>query len=261
MSREVIANLKFQKVENGDFNPYEFAKMVERAYVDEENSKQFKQKKTFSPSTIGYGFGNCARYWFIAFNGAEFEEKFDAMARANMDNGTAAHERIQKVFGKTGVLTATEVEIRYDDPPIRGFADVLIDWAGKEVVGEIKTAKDEVFALRQAEMKPSPNHLLQILTYMKIRNVAQGFLYYENKNDQTFLIIPVKVSERNKEIINELFEWLRTVYGAFEAGNLPERPFTKSQSACKYCPVKNVCWKEMKNEVGDIEIPAYIPPK
>jgi hypothetical protein len=260
MAREIISNLKFQKNhEPGSFDVNEFALMVEKAYTDGEQRDPFTQKKTFSPSTIGYGHGNCSRYWFIAFTGAEFEDQFDAMARANMDNGTAAHDRIQKVMAKTGVLKATEIEITHDDPPIRGFADAIIEWNGKEVIGEIKTAKDEVFAMRRAEMKPSGNHLLQILTYMKIRKATQGFLYYENKNDQSILIIPVNVNERNKAIIEEVFEWLRTTYKAYTDGTLPERPFTKSKSACVYCPVKKVCWKEM--DEGEVFIPAMVPPK
>lgn len=260
MAREIIGNLKFQKAQNPDgFDANEFAKMIEKAYTDGQQQESFTQKKTFSPSTIGYGHGNCSRYWFIAFTGAEFEDKFDAMARANMDNGTMAHDRIQKVMGKTGVLKATEVEITHDDPPIRGFADAIIEWNNQEVVGEIKTAKDEVFSLRQAEMKPSANHLLQILTYMKIRKAKQGFLYYENKNDQSYLIIPVNLNERTKQIIDDCWEWLRETYKAYQENKLPERPFTKSQSACKYCPVKTTCWKKMDD--GEIFIPAMVTPK
>jgi CRISPR/Cas system-associated exonuclease Cas4 (RecB family) len=259
MARKIIGNLKFQKPIDDGFDANQFASLMEKAYTDVEQRDIFTQKKTFSPSTIGYGHGNCARYWFIAFTGAEFEDKFDAMARANMDNGTAAHERIQKVMDKTGVLKATEIEITNDSPPIRGFADAIIEWNGKEVVGEIKTAKDEVYSMRQAAMAPSGNHLLQILTYMKVRNADQGFLYYENKNDQSYLVIPVNMNERNKNLIDDTFEWLKKVYANWQAGTLPERPFTKSKSACTYCPVKTTCWKVL--DEGEIFIPAMEPPK
>jgi len=258
MGRQIIGNLKFQKPLEGGFDANVFAKMMEEAY-GESKGFVFTQKKTFSPSTVGYGHGNCPRYWFIAFSGAEFEEQFDAMARANMDNGTAAHERLQKVMAKTGVLKATEIEITHDDPPIRGFADAIIEWNGKEVVGEIKTAKQEVWDARKAEMKPSPNHLLQVLIYMKVKKVEQGFLFYENKNDQTYLIIPININEKNKQIANDLFDWMRNTYKAYTDNTLPERKFTKSTSACKYCPVKKACWKEM--DEGVVDLPALVPPK
>jgi CRISPR/Cas system-associated exonuclease Cas4 (RecB family) len=258
MGRKIIGNLKFQKPLEGGFDANVFANMMEESYGESEGFV-FTQKKTFSPSTVGYGHGNCPRYWFIAFTGAEFEQQFDAMARANMDNGTAAHDRIQKIMAKTGTLKATEIEVTYDDPPIRGFADAFIEWNGKEVVGEIKTAKQEVWDARKAEMKPAPNHLLQLLIYMKIRKVEQGFFFYENKNDQTFLIIPVNINERNKQIANDLFEWMRTTYKAYTENTLPERAFTKSTSSCKYCPVKKACWQEM--DEGVVDLPALVPPK
>ena len=259
MGRDVIANLKFQKHATGGFDPNAFAKMYEEAVLTGKRENAFTQKKTFSPSGVGYGNGNCPRYWFIAFTGAEFEDQFDAMARANMDNGTAAHDRIQAVMAKTGVLKSTEIEITSDNPPIRGFADAIIEWDGKEVVGEIKTAKDEVYSMRQAEMAPTSNHLYQLLTYMKIRGAEQGFFYYENKNDQSYLILPINMNERNEKIINDVFDWLKRVYANYESGTLPERVFTKSVSACKYCPVKTVCWKELGD--GEVSIPAMVVAK
>jgi CRISPR/Cas system-associated exonuclease Cas4 (RecB family) len=257
MGRDIIANLKFNKPQDGGFDPNEFAKMMEEAYLSEKRPDAFTQKKTFSPSTVGYGSGNCPRYWFYAFSGAEFENNTDAMGVANMDNGSYMHDRIQKIISKTKVFKEHEVEITHDDPPIRGFADTIIEWNGKEVVAEIKSAKDEVFLIRQAEMKPLPYHLVQLLTYMKIRNDEQGFFYYENKNDQTFLIIPVNMNKRNEEIINFVFDWERKVYAAYKDNLLPERAYTKSNWICKSCPVKKICWEDKKN-VGDIYIETLV---
>lgn len=260
MGRKIIGNLKFQKADGEGFDVNEFALLLEEAYQVQDNPRgPFQQKKTFSPSSIGYGHGNCARYWYIAFTGAEFEDNFDAQAVANMENGTAAHERIQKRFEKTGVLKEVEPEILNESPPIRGFADAILEWKGEEVVGEIKTIKSEGFAIRQASMQPSGNHLLQILSYMKVRGAKQGFMMYENKNDQGFLLIPVNMNERNTKIIDDAWEWLRKVHTNWQEGTLPNRAFTKSVSACKYCPVKKTCWKELGD--GEVIIEAMVPPK
>jgi len=154
MGRDLIANLKFQKMADPDgFDPIKFAKMYEEAVLSGKRPNEFTQKKTFSPSSVGYGNGNCPRYWFIAFTGAEFENETDAMGISNMDNGTYVHERIQKNMAKTPVFKENEPEITHNDPPIRGFADTIINWNGKEVVGEIKSAKQEIFDIRQAEMQ------------------------------------------------------------------------------------------------------------
>jgi CRISPR/Cas system-associated exonuclease Cas4 (RecB family) len=161
-------------------------------------------------------------------------------------------------MAKTSVFKANETEVTHDDPPIRGFADTFIEWNGKEVVGEIKSAKQEIFDIRQAEMKGLPYHKIQLLTYMKIRGAEQGFFFYENKNDNSFLIIPVNMDEKNTELINSVWDWMRKVYAAYEAKTLPERTFTKSTWACKGCPVKTVCWKDMKAEEGDVYIEPLV---
>lgn len=258
MGRSIVGNLKFKK-HMGAFDSHKFAEEIETAYTAGNKVEEFTQKKTFSPSTIGYGHGNCARYWYIAFNGANFDDSFDATAVANMKNGTAAHDRIQEVMKKTGRVKDVEVEILSNDPPIRGFMDVLLDWDGTDVAGEIKTIKDEGYSLRQAAMAPTGNHKLQLLAYMKILGIEEGFFYYENKNDQGILIIPISMNESNKKLIDDTFDWLRKVYANYQAGTLPNRAFTKTQSACKYCPVKKVCWKELGD--GEVEIEAMAAPK
>ena len=259
MSKNIVKSLKFKKVDGFDYG--EFSKMIDDAYNARRRGKTNTKKKTFSPSTIGYGHGNCPRYWFIAFSGAEFDEKFDATAIANMLNGTYAHERLQKIIDETGVLKEIEREILSNDPPIRGFADLILDWNDTEIVGEIKTTKDESFALRQSSMKPSSNHLLQILTYMKVTGAAEGFLLYENKNTQDICIIPVSMNERNKKIIDDTFDWMRKVYSNFEDGKLPNRPFSKTSYTCQNCPVRKPCWNKSGLGDGEIEIEALVPPK
>ena len=258
MGRDVIANLKFQKMSNPDgFDPSKFAKMYEEAVLSGKRPNEFTQKKTFAPCSVGYGYGNCPRYWFIAFNGAEFENDTDAMGISNMDNGTYVHDRIQKNFAKISVFKENEVEITHDDPPIRGYADTIIEWDGKEVIGEVKSAKQEIFDIRQAEMQGLPYHKIQLLHYMKIRGAEQGFFFYENKNDNSFLVIPINMDEKNSKLIDSVWEWMRKVYGAYKDNTLPERTFTKSQWACKGCPVKKVCWED-KKDLGEVYIEPLV---
>ena len=64
---------------------------------------EHKQKKTFGPSTIAYGYGECPRYWYLAFEGAIFEDDSDAYAIENMTNGTLSHGRIEAAFKNSGI--------------------------------------------------------------------------------------------------------------------------------------------------------------
>lgn len=258
--KSIIGSLKFQKVPPGAFDPNKLAEEIEESYLEQRRPNGFTQKKTFSPSTIGYGHGNCPRYWYYAFTGAEFSETTTAQGLANMQNGSMAHDRIQKVIGGLDRHTEFEVEIKNDDPPIRGYADALIEWEGQTVVAEIKTAKEEVYAIRQSSMKPSSNHLLQLLIYMKVLKLSQGVFIYENKNTQELCLIPIRVNDRYIKIIDELFEWLRETRSAYDNGILPKRVGTKSTPMCKNCPVRETCWQN-KEDDGTIQIRKYEPPK
>ena len=66
------------------------------------------------------------------------------------------------------------------------------------------------------------------------------------------------MNEENEELINYVLDWLRGVYELYENKTLPNRAFTKSQSACKYCPIKKACWKDMKDEEGEVEFPPMV---
>jgi CRISPR/Cas system-associated exonuclease Cas4 (RecB family) len=261
MARSIVGNVRFKKIEDGKFDPNIFAAEVEQAYLV-DNRAGFTQKKTFAPSTIGYGHGNCARYWYMAFTGTEFADDTDAQGKANMLNGTYVHERIQKIVQNipNNRVKELEREMKNEDPPIRGFSDLIVDWNGKEVIGEIKSAKDEVYSIRQAQMKASGNHQLQLLIYMDIANAEQGFFYYENKNDNSFLIIPISMTDSNRKLVDDTYDWLRKAYKAYQDETIPNRAFTKSQSACKYCPVKKTCWAKDAPE-GEVIIEAMVPPK
>lgn len=260
MARDIVAGLKYRKQPAG-FDANKLAKMLEDAYMMRQRPNGFKQKKTFAPSSIGYGNATCARYWVLAFNGAEFVEKNDALGIANMAYGTDAHARIEQLFEDAGILADKEVEIKVQDPPIRGYMDVLVNWEGDTVPGEIKTTRPEMFAFRQSSMKPTPYNLFQILIYMHATNKKTGFLLYENKGDQSFLIIPVEMTKENRERLDNAFAWLRLVYAAYEAGDMPKQPVpTKKNKICKTCPLWDACWGEGAPE-GNVEIPLMEVPK
>lgn len=259
MARDIIQGLKFRKQPAG-FDANKLAEMLEEAYMQQRRPDKHTQKKTFSPSTIGYGHGTCPRYWYLAFTGGPYVDVVDALGIANMSNGTQAHERIEKLFDDSGIRLGNEIEVTMSDPPVRGFADVEIDWNGEEIIGEIKTTRQEAFLVRQSTMKPSPNHLLQILIYMKARKKKLGFLLYENKNSQEFLVLPVEMNERNEKIIDDVLDWMRRVYKAYQDEEVPVRPVRRNAKICKSCPFRTYCWSDDSPE-GVVEMPVMEVPK
>jgi hypothetical protein len=189
-----------------------------------------------------------------------FIDDNDAVAVANMAQGTQAHERLQKLIATMPEFRSEEEEILNEYPPIRGFIDLIMEYDNETVIGEIKTAKQEVWDARQSEMKPTTNHLLQLLTYMKLKKAKEGFFLYENKNTQELIVIPVSMNERNTAIIEEAFTWMCEVWDNFKDGDLPMKPSgaTKSKMPCTYCPVKKECYAGL---TGTVQIESYQVPK
>jgi CRISPR/Cas system-associated exonuclease Cas4 (RecB family) len=222
---------------------------IKSGYIINRGPK-FQTKKTFAPSTIAYSHGECPRYWYLAFDGATFEDNADAYGAANMTAGTLSHARIQDAMMNSGVAKiyrdddnqpTTEFKIRYDDPPIFGYGDAMLDWEGEEIVGEIKTMLNEGFEYRKNSMKPKTGHLIQLLIYMKILGKKKGVLIYENKNNHELLVLPVEVDDNYREWIDNAFEWMREVRKAWEGRTLPIKNYRANSKICKTCPIKAAC--------------------
>lgn len=187
---------------------------------------KFAQKKTFAPSTIAFSHGECPRYWYLAFEGATFTDNADAYGAANMTAGTKSHERIQEAMGNVpGFLVDSEFKVTYNDPPIFGFGDVMLNWDGSDLLGEIKTMPHDAFEYRKISGKPKLGHLVQLLIYMKIMNKSKSVLIYENKNTHELLIIPIELNEYMYQWVENAFEWMRTVRKAWEDKTLPTKNY------------------------------------
>lgn len=245
--RIVNANVDYRK--NSSFDGKALAELLDQTYLAKRRPPKFTKKVSFAPSSLGYT-GACPRYWSIAFNGAEFVDVSDSRGMANMENGSYAHDRLQKLFEESGILVAKEVEMTLQDPPVRGYIDVMVRWGDEVLPGEIKTTLSVGFMHRRSKMAGTAPHLVQVLIYMKATGKRTGFLLYEDKDSQEIIVIPVEMTDSNEKILNDVLDWMRLVHlnfqesqeeGQWEA-HLPKRPWTKKNKVCKGCPVFNECW-------------------
>jgi CRISPR/Cas system-associated exonuclease Cas4 (RecB family) len=202
---------------------------------------KFTKKNSFAPSTIAYSHGECPRYWYLAFEGAIFKDNADAYGGANMTAGTKSHERIQEAMKNAGILKDSEFKVTYDSPPVFGFGDVILDWEGEDLLGEIKTMPNDGFEYRKIAGKPKTGHLIQLLIYMKILNKSRAILIYENKNNHELLIFPVELNTYYFEWVENAFEWMRTVRKAWEDKTLPTKNYRSNSKICKTCPIRDAC--------------------
>lgn len=235
------------KQPEGPINTKAFIEKIESGYIANRKT-EFKQKKTFSPSTLVYGNGACPRYWFLAFTGTDFSDDATPYDVANMSSGTMSHERIQKAIEDAGIMVEKEKKIIASDPPVFGFADAIVQWEEDQPVVEIKTMKEESFAYRK-HAKPPNYHLMQLFIYMKILGKKLGILLYESKNTHELHAIVVEPKEEDVLWVNYAFDWMKKVYAQWKSGKIPQKPYRSNSKVCKQCPVAAACAAAEKGSV------------
>lgn len=252
----LFQNLRYGSV-NG-FNVKGLVAAIEKGYESKLRGDKVVEKVSFAPSQLAYQSGRCPRRWVMAFQGKHVgKDTFTATSAAVVDQGSKDHHRIQEALIVAGVTKENEKEIKNVDPPIRGFVDAIVEIDGVEIPVEIKTTRQEAFEWRATSMKPAQYHMYQLLSYMKIEGYKYGAFVYENRNDTTLLVIPVEMDSVNQEIIDYAFEWMRTVYKAYEDGLTPVRPWKQTSPICQQCPFFESCWDDDAPE-GDIKIKPMV---
>lgn len=229
---------------------------INSGYIAKRESKH-QVKKTFAPSTLVWNHGECARYWYLAFEGNIFENTDTPYSVANMTSGTKSHDRIQQAMLDADVAVAyidedatkkagetvytTEFKVINNDPPIFGYGDAMIKWEGEELVGEIKTMGSDAFEYHKLHGKPKVSNMMQLLIYMKIMKTQKGVLIYENKNSHDLLIFPVEVNDHYIAWIENTFNWLRKVRKSWKDKEIPQKNYRSNSKICKGCPLKTAC--------------------
>ena len=231
---------------------------INAGYLVKTKTK-FVKKNNFSASGLTYGAGECPRYWTLAFDGQITYDNSDAMGVANRTQGTLGHGRIQEAIEASGLLAqdlemdpiprkysqqthpAMEFRVKTDDPPFDGYGDVMIDYKGERLVGEIKTIRNDEFEYRKIHRRPKMAHLMQLLLYMKVWKMRKGVMIYENKNTHELLTLPVVVNEHYRAWAEEAFDWMKLVYKNWQEKQLPEIPYRSNSKICKVCPIQKAC--------------------
>lgn len=226
---------------------------IEAGYLPKE-SVEFKKKKSFAPSGLVYGSGECPRYWYLAFEGGDFESDSTPAQIANMRNGTKSHERIQEAVRATPIFLSEEKRMVSEDPPIFGFQDLELLWDGGSLPAEIKTTNSLSFQRRKDSGTALNYHISQLLIYMKIELAEMGVIIYENKDNHELFAVAVEMDEKNREWVDEAFEWMRTVYKAWTDKTLPRKNYRANSKICKGCPLSKGC-AELPSE-GEAIIPS-----
>ena len=213
---------------------------IDEAIVEADKSTYFSKKTSFAPSSLGYS-GSCSRYQYLAFNGAEFQKGSDALGLFAMKFGTRFGDDVEKLLLAAGVASERQTEVINESPPIKGYTDFLGEIDGETYVADFKTCGDEKYSKILESGVPPKDNLLQILLYMKILKLRTGILIYVNRNTGKMTVVPVTVSERHKEFLEYVFNWMIEVKEWSEGEVIPSRSYPKSNFICKGCAVRATC--------------------
>ena len=229
---------------------------INSGYIAKRENKH-QVKKTFAPSTLVWNHGECARYWYLAFEGNVFESTDTPYSVANMTAGTKSHDRIQQALLDAEVaipyldeektkkegkdVFTTEFKVINNDPPIFGYGDAMLNWENEEIVGEIKTMSSAAFEYHKLHGKPKLSNIMQLLIYMKVLKKSKGVLIYENKNNHDLLLFPIEVNDHYIKWIETTFDWMRRVRGSWKDKQIPQKNYRSNSKICKGCPLKTAC--------------------
>lgn len=204
------------------------------AFLDKRNLPTIKLVKGFHPSYTN----QCERYWYYLFQGVEVKTSFSPQTHRIFDNGHSVHERLYSYFREMGVLVAEEIAVSYDNPPIEGTADGIINIDGNKLI-ELKSISNEGFHYRKLYKKPKDEHYRQAQIYMRCLDLNSGFVIYENKNNQE--ILPIYI-ERDDVFIDKLFKKYVKIYDNYLRKEIPIQPYKQSSAHCQNCDLAEKCW-------------------
>lgn len=254
MAKNLLRNLIGEaRVAKGVIDTKKLIAAIEQGYLP-ENTIEYKKKKSFAPSSLVYGAGECPRYWYLAFEGGDFESENTPQEIANMENGSLSHERIQRAVEKTDIFVSKEKKIIVSDPPIFGFQDLELFWNDGNLPVEIKTTRDIAFQRRKESGTALPYHRAQLLIYMYVQNYELGLILYENKDTHELFGVPLAMTDENRAWVEKTFNWMRSVRKAWEDRKLPAKNYRANSKVCKKCPLKALC-ATLPTE-GDIKLPS-----
>ena len=223
-------------------------KYVVAKAMDEAKSRRWV-KKNFSPSVDFM----CPRKTFFDFKYSggshlEIDERdFSYEGMRSLYVGNKFHEFIQKQFEDAGVLVMSETTLVDEAHHIRARLDMVIEVKSTLYLVELKSAKSYSIKMMNDANAPDMEHQKQIQLYFHLldvckndsaiytklqgRDVQNGLILYENKNDHGLLEFVVN---KDRVIINEILEFANYMWKQISANKEPKDKFDPDSFECKY---------------------------
>ena len=156
--------------------------------------------------------------------------------------GTSIHEKWQKLFAKGNIATAIEERQFSEEYELFFTPDAVIEVNCKKYVVEIKSMN--MFSFQKTYTHPGGRK--QLMLYMHLLGIRQGFVLMECKNTQEFKIelVEYNFEEVGKYIdrLNEV-QTLKKIY--METQELPPKKCNSyTCKAAKDCNMRDACFSK-----------------
>lgn len=213
----------------------------------------------FHPSTMS---NECDAYWAFHYLGAPSVQVISAQTRRIFDNGSGRDEYLKRDAMKSGVslieewdqpriCTGCDLPV-YDNRhiciPILRIRGDLDDWSQNAItqrryVVDFKTMREGLYNDLHEVL---PSHKIQIHPYMVAKDTYEGFVLYENKNDQSQKCFDASF---DNHIWDNIVNRSNSVREELEHNRVRRTPVN-----CSKCPFARVCTQndimKLKEESG-----------
>jgi CRISPR/Cas system-associated exonuclease Cas4 (RecB family) len=209
--------------------------------LENSNGTFWKQSDGFAPSSTN----QCARYMVYRLRGFEQKVEFAGRTRRIFDLGNRVEDFLGDMFKNLGILLDEQIPVEIQDPPVRGFADFLIDWDGPKPV-ECKSINEAGFVWRKNYRKPKDEHYRQLQFYLEAMDMDQGFVIYICKNDSAMLPLLI---DRDKDFMQKVLNKYAKIHKVYLDGNIPKRPYKQTSEKCQRCDAREYCWADSEEGI------------
>lgn len=203
-----------------------------------------------SPSSIC----GCLRAATFRFTGVAGSTLISPEQQAIFDDGKWRHLRLdwqfldmQAVLGPD-VFEVISIEEHVTKPDlfISGYLDIVVRINGLLYVIDFKGINGYGFDHLVKQGKPKHEHVLQLITYERLRRIRRGFLLYESKNDNRQKVFVVNWTPR---LWQEVITWCKDVTRMMRRRHLPPMHPDCSGGTFLYgkCPYAKICYGTKTN--------------
>ena len=210
------------------------------------------EKKTFWCGSLY----DCPRKLYYDRLNLPIQRTIDTAVIRRLNKGSCIHELFQNYFSKMGIVISEEEYVKSNELQVSGKIDNILTLDNEPTIVELKTmdSKDYLHTL------PKIEHIWQIHTYMYLKQIYKGKLFYIFLDKKSKDNIELSRTDYNyisdKDIIEidinyepNIIELIKTklfsIIRCLESKTLPEKDMDK----CTFCPYISECNLEKNNEL------------